>query len=247
MPKLRKKMTKDFTIICNTILRDKRVGSSARGVYCTMVSMSDGWNFTIRGLADVMGEGVTKTANALKKLEAAKYLKRERVYEKGRIVDWDYFIYDEPYEAADEEQSRENVENPIFLPSQDTDLQDTEILDTENLNQGDSHLENQDAYKITIKEESKKEISREEESIDLSAPAEQRTVEKSEDGRPMDGYIQEKQIYTEVVKERIKFPDFCEWLSSCNGEYTFFTEEEAEEIVQMIVRQICSRKKTERI
>ena len=143
MPKLRKKMTKDFTIICNTILRDKRVGSSARGVYCTMVSMSDGWNFTIRGLAAVMGEGVTKTANALKKLEAAKYLKRERVYEKGRIVDWDYFIYDEPYEDSDDMKSCENVENPIFLPSQDADLQDTELLDTENLNQGHSHLENQ--------------------------------------------------------------------------------------------------------
>lgn len=247
MPKLRKKMTKDFTIICNTILRDKRVGSSARGVYCTMVSMSDGWNFTIRGLAAVMGEGVTKTANALKKLEAAKYLKRERVYEKGRIVDWDYFIYDEPYVDSDDMKSCENVENPIFLPSQDADLQDTELLDTENLNQGHSHIENQDAYKITNIEESKKEISMEEESIYQSAPAVQRTVENSADDRPMDGYMQEKQIYTEIVKDNIEFLDFCTWLTSCNGDYSFSTEEEAEEIVQMIVRQICSRKETERI
>ena len=169
MPKLRKEFTQDFTIIYNTILRDKRVGSSPRGVYCTMVSMSDGWNFTIRGLAAVMGEGVTKIANALKKLEETKYLKRERVYEKGRIVDWEYFIYDEPYEATDEDQSCDNVDSPIFIPSQDADLQDTELLDTENLNQGQSHLENQDAYKITIKEESKKEKTMEEESIYVRA------------------------------------------------------------------------------
>lgn len=45
-------------------------------------------------------------------------------------------------------------------------------------------------------------------------------------------------IYTEVVKENIDFDYFVEWLGD---------EEEAEEIVQMMVRQICSRKKTERI
>lgn len=238
MPKLRKEFTQDFTIIYNTILRDKRVGSSPRGVYCTMVSMSDGWNFTIRGLAAVMGEGVTKIANALKKLEETKYLKRERVYEKGRIVDWEYFIYDEPYEAPDEDQSCDNVDSPIFIPSQDADLQDTELLDTENLNQGQSHLENQDAYKITIKEESKKEKTMEEESIYQSAPAAQRTVENSADDRQMDGYVSEKAVYTDVVKQNIDFFDFAEWLKD---------ESEAEEIVQMIVRQICSRKPTERI
>ena len=69
MPKLRKKCTGNFTIICNTILRDKNIGSSARGAYCTMMSMADGWNFTVRGLAAVMGEGVTKTSNSLKVLE----------------------------------------------------------------------------------------------------------------------------------------------------------------------------------
>jgi len=41
-----------------------------------------------------------------------------------------------------------------------------------------------------------------------------------------------------VVKTNIEFPYFAEWLGD---------EEEAEEIVQMIVRRICSRKKTERI
>ena len=233
MPKLRKEFTQDFTIIYNTILRDKRVGSSPRGVYCTMVSMSDGWNFTIRGLAAVMGEGVTKIANALKKLEETKYLKRERVYEKGRIVDWEYFIYDEPYEAPDEDQSCDSVESPVFIPSQDADLQDTE-----NLNQGQSHLENQDAYKITIKEESKKEKSMEEESIYQSAPTAKPTVENSADDRQMDGYVSEKAVYTDVVKQNIEFFDFAEWLKD---------ESEAEEIVQMIVRQICSRKPTERI
>ena len=40
------------------------------------------------------------------------------------------------------------------------------------------------------------------------------------------------------MKNNIDFSYFAEWLGD---------EEEAEEIVQMIVRRICSRKKTERI
>jgi hypothetical protein len=54
----------------------------------------------------------------------------------------------------------------------------------------------------------------------------------------MDGYVSEKAVYTDVVKQNIDFFDFAEWLKD---------ESEAEEIVQMIVRQICSRKPTERI
>lgn len=46
-----------------------------------------------------------------------------------------------------------------------------------------------------------------------------------------DEYISEMKIYTEVVKENIDFDYFAEWLGD---------EEEAEEIVQMMVRQICS-------
>ena len=62
-------------------------------------------------------------------------------------------------------------------------------------------------------------------------------VERQTDGMT-DGYISEMKIYAEVVKENIDFNYFAAWLGD---------EEEAEEIVQMMVRQICSRKKTERI
>ena len=68
-------------------------------------------------------------------------------------------------------------------------------------------------------------------------PTAKKAAERHTDGQS-DGYISEKEIYTEVVKTNIDFPYFAEWLGD---------EEEAEEIIQMIVRRICSRKKTERI
>ena len=60
----------------------------------------------------------------------------------------------------------------------------------------------------------------------------------------MDGYMQEKEIYTEVVKSNIEYGDYALWAEDSDG---YMTVEELDEIVQMIVRAICSRKKTERI
>ena len=162
MPKLRKRMTKDFTIICNTALRDTRLGSSERGLYCTMMSMAEDWNFSIRGFASIMPDGVTKISSALKKLEALGYLRRERQYVDGKITDWIYYIYDEPYEP-----DSSDVENSENSAPQDAGFQDAENLDTENLNQGQSHLEKPNDNIISRKEESKKEISRDQESINL--------------------------------------------------------------------------------
>jgi len=227
MPKLRKRITRDFTIISNTALRDTRLGSSERGLYCTMMSMADDWDFSIRGFAAIMPDGVTKISSAMKKLEALGYLKRERQYVDGKITDWIYYIYDEPYEP-----DSSDVESSENSAPQDLDFQDTENLDTENLNQGQQHLEKPDGNIITRKEKSKKETSTDQESIHQSA-----------DGQT-DGYIQDEQIYTEVVKSNIDYSDYALWTEESND---YISVDELDEIVQMIVRAICSRKKTERI
>ncbi len=60
----------------------------------------------------------------------------------------------------------------------------------------------------------------------------------------MDGYVREKQIYTEVVKANINYSDYALWAEESNG---YMSVDELDEIVQMIVRAICSRNKTERI
>lgn len=111
------------------------------------------------------GRRCDKTANSLKVLERTKYLKRVRVYQNGKIIDWEYRIFDEPYEPADpdpkeakkQSASIKNVESSVFIPSQDT----------ENLNQGNEDIENQYAYKKTKEEKTKKELLSEEISIKL--------------------------------------------------------------------------------
>ena len=242
MPKLKKKLTGNFTIINNTVLRDKRMGCTERGAYVTLVSMADDWNFSIRGLAAIMPDGVTKISGALKRLEALGYLRRERLYENGKIKDWVYYIYDEP--CACDTADDTDVENSDYYNSQDTDFSDTENLDTENQYQASEHLEKPHDYIITKEEISKKEVSSDQVSIDQSRPPHESSVEKCSDDGQMDGYMQEKEIYTEMVKSNIEYDDYALWAEDSDG---YMTVGELDEIVQMIVRAICSRKKAERI
>lgn len=242
MPKLKKKLTGNFTIINNTVLRDKRMGCTERGAYVTLVSMADDWNFSIRGLAAIMPDGVTKISAALKKLEKFGYLRRERIFENGKIKDWVYYIYDDP--CSDDASNNTDVENSDFYGSQDTDFSDAENLDTENQHQESEHLEKPHDYIITKEEITKKELSSDQVSIDQSRSPHESSVEKCSDDGQMDGYMQEKEIYTEVVKSNIEYDDYALWVEDSGG---YMTVEELDEIVQMIVRAICSRTKTERI
>ena len=79
----------------------------------------------------------------------------------------------------------------------------------------------------------KKELLFEQVSINQSSAGKEK-ADGTEDGLT-DGYLREQQIYSDVVRANIDFPFFADWLGD---------DEEAEEIVQMIVRQICSMKPT---
>lgn len=129
MPKLKKKITRDFTTIHNTMLRDMRLGATERGLLLTMLSLQDNWNFSIKGLSRILPDGCAKIGKALHHLEAAGYLGRRRIYQDGKITGWEYLFSDEPMQ---------NVENS----PQEPDSQELENLDSGNQDQGNLDQEN---------------------------------------------------------------------------------------------------------
>ena len=107
--------------------------------------MPDNWDFSIRGLAAIVPDGKSKIETSLKRLEAAGYLKRERIYKDGKIADWDYIFSDEPA-FLEVNKQKDIVENtaknlePDFQElainkgdEQEPDFQDVEKLDVEKL------------------------------------------------------------------------------------------------------------------
>lgn len=94
--KLKKQMKGDFTVVHNVFIRDQRLDLKCRGLLLTMLSLPDGWHFSIRGLATLFPDGYEATQKALKRLEEYGYLKRSRIYENNMIVEWEYAFSDEP-------------------------------------------------------------------------------------------------------------------------------------------------------
>ena len=86
---------KNFTVIDNGIFKDKQLSWKAKGLLTTMLSLPEDWNFSIAGLTTMSSDGDTVVRNTLKELEDNGYLTREKIREKGVIIDWKYTIYEE--------------------------------------------------------------------------------------------------------------------------------------------------------
>lgn len=126
MPILQKKINEDFTIVHNAFIRDEKLGINARGLLLTMLSMKDGWKFSVKGLASILPDGETKVSTALHSLEDLGYLKRNRITDKrGMVVEWEYMFSDEPIfrdidTSSEKEKSNKSpdLENPdVVLPN----------------------------------------------------------------------------------------------------------------------------------
>ena len=159
MPKLKKKITRDFTTIHNTMLRDMRLGATERGLLLTMLSLPDNWNFSIKGLSRILPDGCAKIGKALHHLEAAGYLERRRIYQDGKITEWEYLFSDEPMQ---------NIENS----PQEPDFQELENLDSGNQDQGNLDQKNRHDNQRNKNQTSNNQISTDQTSIHQDGPTE---------------------------------------------------------------------------
>lgn len=95
MPIIRDKHKSNYTIISNNALRDTDISIKSRGFLAVILSLPDDWNFTVRGLAKVCGEGLSGTTAAVKELEGKNYIKRVmRRGKDGKIIDTVYTVYE---------------------------------------------------------------------------------------------------------------------------------------------------------
>lgn len=92
----RKKIDTNYTVVENDFLRDRELGLTERGLLMTMLSLPDNWDYSAKGLASILPDGKKKTNNSLQRLEKAGYLKRSRIYEGGKVVDWLYEFCEQP-------------------------------------------------------------------------------------------------------------------------------------------------------
>lgn len=77
---LKNKTQNSFTMISNTILRDKRLKLMDRGLLCTLCSLPDEWNFSVNGMAGIVKDGKSAISQCLKRLEEIGYIKKTVIH-----------------------------------------------------------------------------------------------------------------------------------------------------------------------
>lgn len=92
MAVLRSEKKSNYTVIDNAIFKDYSLSMKAKGLLCQMLSLPDGWDYSIAGLTTLVNDGESAVRSALKELEQAGYFRREQVRENGKIVGIEYII-----------------------------------------------------------------------------------------------------------------------------------------------------------
>ena len=97
MAVFRVEKTKDYTIMSNHHLKDRRLSLKAKGLLSMMLSLPKEWDYTLKGLARISREGVDAIRGALRELEKEGYVIRRQLRGPGgQIQDIEYLIYEQP-------------------------------------------------------------------------------------------------------------------------------------------------------
>lgn len=128
---------KNYTVMSNTHLKDKRLSLKAIGLLSVVLSLPDDWHYTVNGLVGIVKDGERAVNGALSELKENGYLRIEKLYpnKEGRSkIEYQYIFSETP-------QDIQNV--PLE--------QDIQNVGLHNVGLQDVGLQNVGTYKYTNK------------------------------------------------------------------------------------------------
>lgn len=94
---MRVEKTRNYTVMSNCHLTDRRLSLKAIGLLSKILSLPDGWDYTIAGLTQICCEGKAAVATAIKELEAAGYIERCQLRsDNGSFSGTEYIVRESP-------------------------------------------------------------------------------------------------------------------------------------------------------
>lgn len=137
---------KDYTVMSNAHLHDKRLSLKAVGLLSIVLSLPDDWHYTVKGLVGSVKDGERAVNGALSELKQCGYLQVNKLYpnsERSKI-EYQYVFYEKP-------QDLQNV--PLEQDLQNVDLQNVGLQNVD--------LQNVGAYINTNKQSTNKQNTKE--------------------------------------------------------------------------------------
>lgn len=105
--------TANYTVMSNYHLKDRRLSYKAKGLLSEMLSLPPDWDYTLSGLAVIANDGVDSVRSAVRELERYGYLVRyQRRDKRGRMSVNEYAVYENPGQNPEYIPTNDNEENP---------------------------------------------------------------------------------------------------------------------------------------
>ena len=224
MAVFRVEKNRGYTVMSNHHLRNAGLSLKSKGLLSMMLSLPEDWNYTTRGLAKICKEGTDSSGSALKELERAGYIVRNRLRDsKGKIVDVEYVIYETPH-PPDTGQPCE-------------DEPDTACPDTENPDMDNPCLENRP--QLNKEKRNPEEQNTDSLSTEGSNPIQSSPQTPAGAKRIGQDWMRERESYRELILENIEYDYLCR--------DDRLDRDMLNELVELMVDTVCSHRETIRI
>ena len=131
---------KDYTVMSNAHLHDKRLSLKAVGLLSIVLSLPDDWHYTVKGLVGSVKDGERAVNGALSELKQCGYLQVNKLYpnsERSKI-EYQYVFYEKPQDLQNVDLQNVDLQNVdlqnvgayINTNKQSTNKQNTKELNT---------------------------------------------------------------------------------------------------------------------
>ena len=216
--------TQNYTVMSNHHLRNMDLSLKSKGLLSMMLSLPEDWNYTTRGLAKICKEGTDSISSALRELERAGYIVRNRLRDnKGKIVDVEYVIYETP-RLPEPDVPDEGAPGAACPNTENPDMDGPGLENRSQLNK----------EKRNPEEQNTDSPSTEGSNPVLSSPK----APRGSDGMGRD-WMRERESYRELILENIEYDYLIQ-----NRQ---LDRDRLDELVELMVDTVCSRRETIRI
>lgn len=92
---------RNYTVMSNTHLKDKRLSLKAIGLLSVVLSLSEDWHYTVNGLVGIVKDGKDSVESAIKELKKNGYLRVEKIYPNANSnrIQYQYTFFENPQEV----------------------------------------------------------------------------------------------------------------------------------------------------
>ena len=221
MAVFRVERTRDYTVMSNYHLKDKRLSLKSKGLLSQMLSLPDDWDYTLSGLSVINRESKDAIRSALNELEAAGYIRRRQTTDaSGKFSSNEYIIYERP-EEPEPSLEKPSSENPT-----------TEKPMTEKPSSGNPTQLN------TKKSNTKKSITDLSSTDSFPFPSGETAAGPPEANR-RETDTDQMELYRDLIKENISYEILRQDMP--------YDCDRLDEIVELMVETVCSTRKQIRV